>query len=417
MTIIRAKITDVFTPRDKDVNAEMYVERPELEKALFRSISGSLHSLLFGESGNGKSWLYKHVFSQKEIKYVVANCSNASRLKSVTEEIFNACVPSNHAEKTSFEEGKEAKANAIFAEGTLKHNVSYELKGEEKLQKAFRLLSESNGNQLSVIVLDNLESIFDNLELLKELANIILLLDDERYGIYKIKFLIVGIPNGVLEFFSKTLNLESVANRIEELPKVRGLTVDEVNKFINLGFCTKLKVKISDNDIIKLSRHIHNVTIGVAQRVHEYCTSLAYVIEDADWIYDSKQLESADRNWLIQGLRASYTVVESHMNSKETTVGRRNQVIYAISKVTSHQFHSGNIEEIIHKEFPSTVPETNMGLGAILNELCRSEKPLIQKSGNTSSFMIKDPRYIMCIRIMLFKNKEKTRVQKISFSL
>ena len=48
-----------------------------------------------------------------------------------------------------------------------------------------------------------------------ELANIILLLDDERYSIYKVYFLLVGTPNGVLQYFRKTKNTESVSNRIK----------------------------------------------------------------------------------------------------------------------------------------------------------------------------------------------------------
>lgn len=181
MFVSRPNVTDVFTPRDKDVNTEMYVERPELERALIRSINGSFHTLLFGESGNGKSWLYKHVFSQQKIKYVVANCSNASRFKSVTEAIFNASVPSDYAEKTGFEETKEAKVSALVAEGTLNHQATFEIKGEEKLEKAFRIVSEKNSNNPVVIVLENLESIFKDTDLMQELANIILLLDDQRY--------------------------------------------------------------------------------------------------------------------------------------------------------------------------------------------------------------------------------------------
>jgi ABC-type ATPase involved in cell division len=98
------KINEIFTPRNPDVNSKMYVSRPDLEKCLYRSIEGSMHSFLFGESGNGKSWLYKKVFSEKNINYVVANCANASRKKSITDEIYAVCINpgsvlKNHSKK------------------------------------------------------------------------------------------------------------------------------------------------------------------------------------------------------------------------------------------------------------------------------------------------------------------------------
>lgn len=228
--------------------------------------------------------------------------------------------------------------------------------------------------------------------------------------------MIVGVPNGVLEFFSKVLNLESVSNRIEELPKVGGFESVEVVRFIEKGFKAKLKVQMSLADISRVSKHVHNITLGIAQRIHEYCVALGHLIEDTGWKFSVSLLKEADINWLKQGLRSSYTVIESHMNSKETTVGRRNQVIFAIGKISRHQIYSYDIEEEIHKEFPTTVPETNMGIPAILSELCKSDKPLLQKSDSSNAFIVKDPRYVMCIRVMLFKDNDG-RVQKRGFKL
>ena len=45
---------EVFTPRNPQVNESMYVERPDLEKALRSGVNGSLHVLIHGESGSGK---------------------------------------------------------------------------------------------------------------------------------------------------------------------------------------------------------------------------------------------------------------------------------------------------------------------------------------------------------------------------
>ncbi len=63
----RKKVNEVFTPRNSKVNPEMYVDRPKLEKLLLRSIHGSMHSFLFGESGTGKYGCIKIFLIKKKL--------------------------------------------------------------------------------------------------------------------------------------------------------------------------------------------------------------------------------------------------------------------------------------------------------------------------------------------------------------
>lgn len=44
----------------------MYVNRPDLEKQLIRSLRKNIHTFLFGESGNGKSWLFQNVLNKEK---------------------------------------------------------------------------------------------------------------------------------------------------------------------------------------------------------------------------------------------------------------------------------------------------------------------------------------------------------------
>jgi type IV secretory pathway VirB4 component len=83
----RHAVNEVFTPRRTEINQDIYVDRPELERELGRALNGSLHTIVFGESGSGKSWLYKKVLADMKAHYATANCANALRLKSLTEEI------------------------------------------------------------------------------------------------------------------------------------------------------------------------------------------------------------------------------------------------------------------------------------------------------------------------------------------
>jgi len=284
------------------------------------------------------------------------------------------------------------------------------------LLHALQNFREAAGNGTAVLVLDNLESIFGNQERMDELADIIILLDDSRYAASRVKLLIVGVPNGVLAYFARTKNMESVANRLEEVRKVEGLTMPMVTTLATKGFNDLLRFSINLVMLESLAKHVHDVTMGVAQRVHEYCEKLAYIIEDRKKVYRPEMLEDADTEWLRVGLRQAYTAVESHLNSKRTTIARRNQVIYCVGQIKSHQFDSAKITETLKDEFPETVSETNMGIGSILSDLASGDSPILTKNPKTNEYRIADPRYVMCIRIMLRLEPITKTVEKRFFA-
>jgi len=412
----RKEINEVFTPRNSEVNKIMYIEREALEKELIRSIKGSMHSFLFGESGNGKSWLYKKVFSEKKIDYVVANCASASIKKSIVEEIYSVCVQNGTSQKKSYSETKKAGIKAVGT-AELAHQGNYEIKQEDKLIESFSALNSGKNSKPVVIVFDNVETIFNNEDLMGELSDIIILLDDSRYSLYNVKFLIVGVPNQVLEYFSSAKNPSSVGNRIEEISRVAGLLPGQVQTFSDYGFRNNLNINISDTQLKRLGRHIFDITLGVPQRMHEYCEVLSYLIEDNKWEYQASLLDHADHNWLIRGLRENYNVIEKHLNSDETQNGRRNQVIYALGQISHHQVNTTKIGEQIEKEFPNNAPESNSGIGQVLSHLTKGEKPVLKKIPHSGSYTLTDPRYLMCIRIMLHKDEITENVCKKLFTL
>lgn len=409
------KISDVFTPRNVKVNHKTYVPRSDLEIALMRSIQGSLHSVLFGESGNGKSWLYRKVFAENGYHYKVANCANACRGKSVAGEIYAALMPRGLAHKTGYNEQKEAAVKAVVAEGKISHLGQFRIEPIDQLYQALSTFRTQVGSSDAVVVLENLEAVVDDADLMEELANILLLLDDPVYGDFKIKFLLVGVPNGVLELFAKTKNIESVSNRLRELPKVGGLTLPMIETLVHKGFNELLMYNLADESKMAIAKHIHKITLGVAQRGQEYCEHLAYALEDAKLIYSPNRLQEADNAWLLGGLRQAYTVVESHLNSKQTTISRRNQVIYCIGYMRSHQIDAASIAEKIKVDFSSTAKDNNMGISTILAELADSEMPLLRKNPKTKDFRVADPRYLMCIRLMLYINPTSRAVEKKAF--
>jgi hypothetical protein len=411
----RKEITEVFTPRSPSVNNDMYIKRNDLEKRLYRSVRGSMHTFLFGESGNGKSWLYKKVLAEKGINHVVANCANASRKSSLTDEIYSVCYSVGDKTKVAFKEVTKVGSSAII-KAEASSQDEYEVYQEDKLLSSFKKLSK-NKKEKSVIVLDNVETIFKDKKLMDELADIIILLDDSRYAEWQVKFLIVGVPNKVIQYFSEVKNTTSVGNRVEEMPKVSGLDYPQVLDLVERGFKEYLMIKIADTLIRRLVVHILNITLGVPQRIHEYCECLAYLIEDNKWLYDPSLLQKADESWLLKGLRESYSLIEKNLNAESTSDGRRNQVIYSLGKISNHLIDTNRVGDVIIKEFPNNKPDSNSGVGQILANLAKGKSPIITKIKNSNSYEIADPRHLMCIRVMLYKDPDTEKVEKKGFRL
>ena len=96
---------------------------------------------------------------------------------------------------------------------------------------------------------------------MSELADILILLDDIRYSSCNTNMLIVGIPNGVLQYFRETKNAESVANRIQEIQKVSGLDADQVKEIVKKGF-DQLRILITDTSLTEISTHVWAVKIS-----------------------------------------------------------------------------------------------------------------------------------------------------------
>jgi len=416
MSFVRKEISEVFTPRNPTVNSKMYIERAELEKSLRRSVNGSMHSFLFGESGTGKSWLYKKVFSEQQLCYVVANCASASIKGSITSEILSVSLKPGSSEKQSYSESKEAGLS-VGVSTKIKHQGDYSIIQKDDLIKAFECLCKKAIGKKTVLVFDNLETIFKSEKLMSELSDIIILLDDDRYAKYNVKFLIVGVPNDAIKYFSSSKSTSSVANRIEEIARVAGFIFPQVLDLVKRGFIDLLKVDIPELQVKRLAVHIFKVTLGIPQRVHEYCESLAYEIEDNGWKYNQELLEKADQAWLLKGLRESYSTIEKYLNSDETSEGRRNQVIYALGLISTHDIDTNKIGNVIQSEFPNTSPESNSGIGQVLSFLAKGENPVLHKISNSNAYSFTDPRYIMCIRIMLYKDKHTEAVRKKGFRL
>jgi nucleoside-triphosphatase THEP1 len=412
----RKKPYEVFTPRQSEVNTGMYVPRPELEKELEREIYGTKHIIIHGESGSGKSWLYKKVLNDMNINFDIINLANAARHESITEEIRILLSSYISTYKISYTEKKAAELSAGFAKGRIDHVGSYKIEHKEPVEAFLEYLYNSANGKTSCLVFDNLETIFHSNKIMEELGNLIVLLDDYRYSKYKVKFIVVGVPSGVIEYFSKIKNIATIANRLSELPEVSRLDDLQTQILIKNGLIEELKIKFNDQNLYnKYVTHITWVTNGIPQRLHEYCLELSYFCEENSWEASEELLDKADKKWILKSLSKNYAVIDNIMNSKETTVGRRNQVLYALGLIQYSTFTTIDVENLVRKEFIKSTEGVNLNIGQALKSISDYDSAPIKKTPKGNAWLFTDPLFIMCLRAMLIKTSEE-KVEKIEIS-
>ena len=179
----------------------MYITRPALEKQLHRALDGTYHIIIHGESGSGKTWLYKKVLKELDCEFIPINLPNASSRQSISEAFTMFLNQLSNVKKVGYSETKEAEVNALAAKGMLNHTGQFELVEKEPFLQCLEYVRKKANKRKALIVFENLEAIFEDTKLMKELGNLILLLDDDIYAKYNVKFLIVGTPSQIKEYF------------------------------------------------------------------------------------------------------------------------------------------------------------------------------------------------------------------------
>ena len=406
----RKRIDDIFTPRNAIVNKSMYINREQLEEELLRKIRTTQHVIIFGESGCGKSWLYKKVLAENRIYYKTVNLSLISDGVTI-DTLLESLVANEQAEQAGYTEKNAAEINAVIAKGTIDHESKYVIRHRRGL---FNYLNYYFSRQGGFICFENIEIIFKNPRLMDELGRLIILLDDEDFAKYNTKFIITGVPSGVLKYYGRSKNISSIANRVIELSEVTPMSYKQVKEFINRGFIEMLKVSFqSGSDLNNLANHIYYITCGVPQRMHEYCRVLAYEIEENKWTFQIELLRKADEIWLRNQLIQYYEVVQDLMNSEGTEIGRRNQVLYCLGKIDGKSFSLQQIEGIVRKEFPKYCAGKKLNLSIPLGDIAENKVSFLSKQGKV--YYITDMTYILCLRTMLKKSVDE-RVNRIDLS-
>ncbi|WP_082133606.1 ATP-binding protein [Vogesella sp. EB] len=399
------KPNEVFTPRATEINTDMYISREQIEKSLESKIRHeNKHLLIHGDSGCGKTWMYKRVLGTLRATYIIVNLANASRLKSIQEAIRQSTKGGTFTQ-TGYTETKSANAGIpAVASGAISHAATYQKISDDPLIDALENVSKSAKSGPGIIVLDNLERIFDSPDLMRELADIITLVDDDDYSKYGVKLIIVGTPHDVRTYFRKTPTTAPISNRLNALEEVYRLTDQQSRDFFQRGLVSQLGIlKEDDPDFQTVIDHSIWITDSIPQRIHEYGLILSNSrIENsaASW---EDVLRDADKKWIQEHLEKNYSIIEGAMNKNSTKIQRRNQVIYCIGNINTRDFKASDVEQFLRKNFPTSTEEIALNIPQLMSEL---QDNLLRRTPKGDAYTFIDPAFKLCIRAMLVKQGE-----------
>jgi hypothetical protein len=404
------KPEDVFTPRGDKVRDDMYISRPRLEQSLRNALRMSKHVVIHGESGSGKSWLYKKVLKEDKAFFEVVNLGLARSSGSIASVIQSALARHARTYKSGYTESKEAGVNVVAATGKLQHTDEYKIRDVDVFEDCLQLIRDKAGARNALLVFDNLEHILVSPQLVSELAGFLLLLDDSNYAKYAVKILLVGTSNDMRSYISKASNSNTITNRLIEIPEVSRLDVRQASALIYKGLFDLLSYDVQEEEKLNekdLIAYLSYYSDRIPQYLQEICLHLALEAENNDGIINFDIFDDARHEWIKSSLISELAVVESNMNSRSTKIGRKNQVIYALGQCKEYDFTCSHIEDIVRKEFPLSCTNIALNVAQILSELSKSEMPIIRRSPRGSAYRFVDPKLRIIIRLKMQKLSEE----------
>jgi hypothetical protein len=384
----------------------MYVPRPDLETDLKLALTINANVLIRGDSGCGKSWLYKKVLGDLDAAYAIVNLAQARNFGSVGEAVLRTI-----AAGTDIVIGGRSGAQ-IGVLGGLLHAMGGHVRETRRIAAdpvvdAARILRRRAGKKrLACIVFDNFEQIADDARLIRELSMIMMQIDTPDWATYNIHNIVVGTPANIREFFAQA-GSTPIQNRIREIPEVARLTYEQAHDLIVSGFVKNLGYPRTET--FPIVKEIAWMSDRIPQHVHSLCLEVAFESERCDGKLDSDVIAGAQKRWLQASESSSYVGIARQMqNVSGNTARRRNQVLYALAQLDRLDFSASDVERHMRREFPVTTNVQNLGVASILKYFSESTPPIIAPSAIANGlYHFTNPIYRVCLRVMLVKDENE----------
>lgn len=397
--------TEVFTPRGALPNPEMYVPRPDLEDNLKQALSINTNVLIRGDSGCGKSWLYKKVLADLDAAYAIVNLAQARSFGSVGEAVIRTIAAGTDivvGGRSGAQIGLGAFLQGVAGSGRETRRIL-----ADPVLDAARILRRRAGKKrIAAIVFDNFEQIMDDARLIRELSMIMMQIDTPDWATYNVHNVVVGTPANIREFFAQVGNTP-IQNRIREIPEVSRLAYEQAHELIVKGFVNNLGYPRTE--AFPIVKEVAWMADRIPQHIQSLCLEIAFESALCDGKLDSDVIAGAQKKWLQASESSSYVGIARQMqNVASAAARRRNQVLYALSQMERLDFSAQDVERHMRREFPITTNVQNLSVGTILRYFAESRPPIIAPSSISNGlYHFTNPIYRVCLRVMLVKDESE----------
>jgi len=412
------KPEDVFTPRAAAVNLKTYISRPDLEKALGMALRVPKHIVIHGESGTGKTWLYKKVLGDLDYQFEVANMGLCASLGSIAEVLRTGICREVTAEISSargLDGGVPAIAKLAYTQTETKQHFF------DPLLAALTAIRTRAREKPACLIFDNLEQVIQRPELVQELAGYLLLVDDDRYANAEVKIMLVGTSNEVRAFISQIRGSGPVVNRLTEIPEVSRLTVLQAFEFAKNGFFELLGCELDTEDGDEKEKFLSQISYHsdrIPLHIQDLCFYVACAAQDSNWIITTENFLTSIKDWIKSSLVADVARVQHNLNSIATKIGRRNQVLFSLGQIHKYDFNAADVETALKRLFPTSANGVALNTAQLLSDLATSAHPLIRRNPNSTYYRFLDPKYRIVVRWLLVKGEtEEIRLRDFDNAL
>jgi hypothetical protein len=257
------------------------------------------------------------------------------------------------------------------------------------------------------LVFDNFEWITGNQNLIEEMANLLILLDDEDFARYHVRICIVGVPGALKDYFSKLNFSQTISSRLIELPEVERMTVEEATTVLRKGFSQLRLQFVGDDSMLDVIGRLIHVTDRTATELHEIGLEVSLKARRNEHVVERLVVDDAIANWMAERHSSDCGVVERAMSPADTKFGRRNQLLYCLGLIDTEEFNITDIMRLLRGNFNSHASWADGGLLDVFRVMTEGFTPLIRSGMQGNTFRFSRSTYRMVIRSLLVKDENE----------
>lgn len=413
----RSKPKDVFTPRAPRVNQKMYIARVEQERAVKRALDSNYCIVIYGDSGCGKSWLYRKVFADLGVSFSVLDLGTCLDQDDVDLKLLDRIARLEEFEEQEKLEERELDIRPMRAGVREKKSVNSKRNASSPFKRMCSLMRREKNFKRGVIIFENVEHIIDKPKLISFIQSKIMEIDNDEEASGDISIAVVGVPYELSKVLSEGNHYQTISNRIYEIPEIGPLEPAQAEEFMKRGFIELLKFQVS-YDFDLCLRAIATATNRIPQYLHDVCLLVSIAAEEGDRVINQELVERAIVDWVVSSDKSAFTLIDDVVSSDRSKGNLKSKLLFCLSQIEDPHFSKRDITSLLEKFFPRYCGTIKPATKQALTSLSQGSTSILKVSKDGHHFQIRSPAIRGALRssLTLQLDEEEVRVRRLKHS-